>query len=81
MKEEEKKNVVWMWIIALCLFNVIAPITFAWIVEISTVPLNNIVFTNGFFTANPMQIYHLALYLNVITSLATSLILIYREKR
>ena len=63
-----RRNFVKFALILFCLFTAIAPIAWAWMVELTWQPVPGTYLTNGFFNADPMIIYHLNLYLNVFTS-------------
>lgn len=63
-------------IIILALFSVMMPIVFIWITELTMQPKEDIMATNGFWTSEPIKIYHIAMYIMVITALLTALFLI-----
>ncbi|MEK6935978.1 MAG: hypothetical protein AABW67_04255 [Nanoarchaeota archaeon] len=64
-------------IIFLLIINVISPIIFMWLVEISMEFKEGILLTNGFINSNPIQIYHISAYLMVLSSIFTTFYAIY----
>lgn len=62
-----------LFLIALLLFNVMAPIIFVWVVEITMEPRQDVIATNGFWTMDTLKLYHIAMYIMIITTFLTSL--------
>ena len=68
-------------IIFLLLFNVMMPIFFIWIVEISMKFIPGAYLTNGFVNVESIKIYHIIAWVMVFVSIMTSLFgLYYLEK-
>ncbi len=75
--KEENKESLKIVIITIALINAIFPVIFFWIVEISWEPVYGIIFTNGFFTSDPMKIYHLLMWIVTLSSWVVSTVLLY----
>lgn len=76
--KEEKKNCFKLMFIALALVNVMFPILFVMIVELSMEINSDVYFTNGFFNVmNVMRIYHVALWTMIVISFSSSLFILF----
>ena len=64
-------------IIVLLLFNVIFPIIFIWMVEISMGFIPDVYLTNGFRDVNPIKQYHIVAISMEFTAIVTSLFALY----
>jgi len=69
----EKMKSMRIMVILLLIFNCLTPIIFTWIVELITIINPNVYLTNGFFEMNPIQTYHLTLYLMLFSTIFTSM--------
>ncbi len=77
MKNKEFMKCYKLIIIFLLIGNVIFPIWFIWVVEISMEFNDDIILTNGFFTATPIKVYHFIAWLMIFTSIFSSLYALY----
>lgn len=64
-------------VIFIALLGVMSPLVFAWIVEISWQPVQSGYLTNGFWNIDVMKGYHIALWYNIFSSIASSFVLLY----
>lgn len=66
-----------MGIILLCIFNIVFPLVFIGVVEITMAPVSDIKLSNGFFSVEPMKIYHLIAYAMILSSIYLSFFVLY----
>lgn len=78
IKKIDKIRIFKLIIIFLMILNIITPIIFMWIVELTMIFNEDILLTNGFTNAEPIQIYHILAYLMILSSIFSSFFVFYK---
>lgn len=62
--------------IMLAMMLIVAPISFVWHLEISMAFIPNMILTNGWFDADPVQVYHAKMYAMLFVNFLTAFLIL-----